>query len=406
MKRKHRLIAAAAGILILAAGFQTAAWAASEAAGHTYYVATNGTDRNDGLSISHPFRTIQKAADAASSGDRVFVRGGIYNEAVVIEGSGTKSAPILFQNYNGEDPVIDGTGINAEAGVYLPGNDYVIFSGFTVCSFTSYNEAVVIGIFVEGSGSGVEIRNCKVHEIKTTYAGEETDRNAHGIAVYGTQNDSRAPIDGIILSGNEVYNCQLGQSESVVLNGNVTNFQVLNNKIHDNDNIGIDFAGFEGTANDEEEGDRTAMQDRARNGVCAENRIWNITCAKNPTYLGDGLCADGLYADGGYNILLERNVINNCDIGIEAASEHYGCSAEKVIIRNNLIKNCSGVGGISFGGSDSAENGDAKSISILNNTIYRCEPGINIQNANSRTNFYIFRLTFRWESRCGKIQVW
>jgi len=35
-------------------------------------------------------------------------------------------------------------------------------------------------------------------------------------------------------------------SESMVLNGNVEHFVVSHNKVHDNDNIGIDFIGFEG----------------------------------------------------------------------------------------------------------------------------------------------------------------
>ena len=354
--------------------------------GNIYYVSVTGDDRNDGLSLTTPFRTIQQAADIAEAGDTVYVRGGIYNEEISIEISGTETGPIVFKNYNGETPVIDGTGLDTETGVWIPDCDYVVFSGFTVCNFTSFDNEAVIGIFVEGSGMGIEIRNCKVHDIKTTYDGDELDRNAHGIAVYGTNSDPDEPIASVVIDGNEVWNCRLGQSESVVLNGNVTDFAVTNNKVHDNDNIGIDFAGFEGTANDEAAGDKTAAQDRARDGICSGNRIWNITCADNPTYIGDGLCADGLYVDGGCNIVLEKNVINNCDIGIEAASEHYGCATERITIRNNLIKNCRGVAGISIGGSDPAENGTAKNIVIVNNTLYYNEPSIGIQNANSRTN--------------------
>ena len=33
----------------------------------------------------------------------------------------------------------------------------------------------------------------------------------------------------------------------MTLNGNVTDFKITNNLVHDNDNIGIDFIGYEGT---------------------------------------------------------------------------------------------------------------------------------------------------------------
>lgn len=41
----------------------------------TYYVANDGNDTNPGSEVL-PFRTIQKAADTARSGDTVLVEGG------------------------------------------------------------------------------------------------------------------------------------------------------------------------------------------------------------------------------------------------------------------------------------------------------------------------------------------
>ena len=55
-----------------------------------------------------------------------------------------------------------------------------------------------------------------------------------------------------------------------MLNGNVTGFEVTNNRVHDNNNIGIDFIGFEGTCPD-------PALDRARDGVCRGNVVWNIS---------------------------------------------------------------------------------------------------------------------------------
>ena len=47
-----------------------------------------------------------------------------------------------------------------------------------------------------------------------------------------------------------MHNLRTGQSESVALNGNVTNFKVIKNHVYDCNNIGIDFIGYEDTVSD------------------------------------------------------------------------------------------------------------------------------------------------------------
>jgi hypothetical protein len=48
--------------------------------------------------------------------------------------------------------------------------------------------------------------------------------------------------------GMRVHHLKTGSSESLVVNGNVTNFRITHNVVHDNNNIGIDVIGFERTA--------------------------------------------------------------------------------------------------------------------------------------------------------------
>lgn len=87
---------------ILAAGL-----IAAEAA--EWFVSTTGSDTNSG-SVSQPFATVQKAADSASAGDTVNIRGGHYHEAITIDGlSGGSTNRIVFKNYNNENVVIAGT---------------------------------------------------------------------------------------------------------------------------------------------------------------------------------------------------------------------------------------------------------------------------------------------------------
>lgn len=80
---------------------------ASAYTGDTIYVATTGNNGNSG-SKSQPLRTIQRAIDKASAGDTIYVRGGTYNESLLITKSGTAQNPIRLHAFPGELPVIDG----------------------------------------------------------------------------------------------------------------------------------------------------------------------------------------------------------------------------------------------------------------------------------------------------------
>jgi len=73
-----------------------------------------------------------------------------------------------------------------------------------------------------------------VHDIKTS---SEANGQAYGISVYGT---ASTPIDTVTIDGNQVFNLKTGGSESVNVDGNVTNFTITHNTVHDNDNIAID----------------------------------------------------------------------------------------------------------------------------------------------------------------------
>lgn len=71
-----------------------------------YFVATNGNNNADGLTLTTPFLTIQKASDVAVSGDIVNVRAGVYREMVNI-----KANDVTYQPYNSEVVIINGTDI-------------------------------------------------------------------------------------------------------------------------------------------------------------------------------------------------------------------------------------------------------------------------------------------------------
>ena len=292
------------------------------------------------------YSSVQAGVTAAQSGDTILVRAGTYLEAISINKSGSQASGYITLLAE-PGAILDGTG-KGELGITIRNQNYIKVIGFEVKNYSG--SATPIGISIQGSSSFLEIRNNTIHNI------ENTNGNAHGIAFYGT---ASSPISDIIVDGNEIKNCKLGQSESMVFNGNVTNFRVSNNSVHDNDNIGIDFIGFEGTG--------PADLDQAHNGTCFGNHVFNISSATNPTYNGER-SADGIYVDGGKDIIIERNSIDNCDIGIEVASEHGGKTTAGITVRGNFVSR-SYQGNIMIGGYDS-NRGNASNIAIVNNTLF------------------------------------
>lgn len=86
----------------------------------TWYVAPAGDDTASG-SMEQPFASVQRAQEAVSAGDTVFIRGGtyrmqesqvsrrrrLYARITVLDKSGTAEKPITYRAYQDEKPVFD-----------------------------------------------------------------------------------------------------------------------------------------------------------------------------------------------------------------------------------------------------------------------------------------------------------
>ncbi len=340
----------------------------SVASGQTstsFYVSTTGDDSSAGTEAA-PWRTIQHAVDKARAGSTVNMRGGIYEELVDITASGNSSDGfITFKSYPGETAILDATHFTpaARTGVLTIHNQsYIRIQSLEIRNLhTAEHRLTPLGISVTGAGSHIELLKNNVHHIENTFNGRDrpgSGGNGFGIAVYGT--DAKAPITDLIIDGNEVHHLKTGSSESLVVNGNVTNFRITHNTVHDNNNIGIDVIGFERTAPD-------PAVDQARDGVVSENLVYNITSRGNPAY-GQDQSSDGIYVDGGTRVLIERNVMHDVDFGIELASEHKNRATSYITARNNLIYHCN-TAGVSIGGYD-PERGHTDHCTVINNTLY------------------------------------
>ena len=276
--------------------------------GNTYYVATTGSDSNPGT-LSRPWRTIQHAANTVTAGDTVYVRNGVYNEVVTMKSSGSASAGfITFSSYPGELATLDGTGLpipNGQWGLFsIPSLSYIVINGFEIRNYrTNKLTEVPIGVWIFGAGSNLQIVNNHIHNIETNAKTnpQQCGSNAFGLTVYGTK--APASINALVISGNEVDHLKTGCSETLSVDGNVENFVISNNLIHDDDNIGIDAIGFEQVS-------PNPKYDQARDGEIRGNTVYNITSYGNPDY-GKQYAADGIYIDGGKQIIVEQNLIHN-----------------------------------------------------------------------------------------------
>ena len=312
--------------------------------GPACFVSPAGDDSGPG-SLEKPWRTIQKAADSAPAGSTVHIRGGVYREKVLVRVSGSAEAGfITFRPFGGEAVAIDGTGVPGRNLLLLQDRSYVRIVGMELrnnlkCDFAA-------AVWVQGRSDHLEVRNCRIHEIR--------GQDAMGIAVYG--DDRSAPISHLVVVGNEIFDCDPAWSEAVTLNGNVVDFEVRDNVVHDVNNIGIDCIGGERTCPD-------PALDRARRGVVAGNTVYRARSSYEDGYAG------GIYVDGGCDIVLERNRVFQCDLGIEVGCENKGCVASGNIVRDNLVYG-NVKAGLVLGGYDYPRSGLVRECRFLNNSVF------------------------------------
>ena len=326
----------------------------------TFWVATDGDDSAPGTE-EEPWATLQHAADTVPAGSTVYVREGTYEQRVDVHVSGEAGSPITFSAAPDERVVLDGSSLEVPADrsamIQIDSEGFVAIEGFEITSYRSAASGhVPVGILVIGAANDVRLEGNLIHDMGTTFEGRNGG-DAHGIGVFGTTADR--PIEDVEIVDNELADLTLGTSEALVVNGNVKDFLIEGNRVHDTNNIGIDVIGFEGNAPD-------PTVDQARDGIVRGNTVWNVDSYGNPGY-GNDRSADGIYVDGGRDILIEGNVIHDVNIGIEMASEHAGRSTRNITVRNNLVYDATAIG-IAIGGYD-RRRGATEDCVIVNNTV-------------------------------------
>jgi hypothetical protein len=313
-----------------------------------FYVSPSGDDSDPG-SFASPWRTVQHGVDQLGTNDTLYLMNGNYHEKIHI----TTNAINLY-NYPGHTPVIDALGLTQQNGIIeIHDASYVSIVGLALQNNVMPDAQ---GILVEGTSQFTKIHNCTIHDIHFSAnpnAVVDSSTNAQGIIVYGT--DSAVAIREIEIKGNHVYNCRLGYSEGIAVNGNVDGFRIVGNHVHDLTNIGIDCIGHEGTCPD-------PLRDRARNGDVLGNTVHHCVSFYAPSA--------GIYVDGGSHIILQRNICYNNGYGIEVGCESIGDSTHDILVTSNLLYN-NEVSAIAFGGFDyPAGSGKVTHSTMMGNTCF------------------------------------
>ena len=315
--------------------------------GISYYVSNDGSDSNDGKSEDKPYRTVKKAMEALKAGDTLYLREGTYSEQINVTKSGTKDNYITIKPYPGEEVILDYSNTKITTGINIDSKSYVTVEGLTIQNITETSADSAVGILVCGTSSNINIKNCTLTNIKA----KSTKGNANVILVAG--NSTKAPVSNIRVEGNKIYNCVCGWSESLTVNGNSQYVDVINNRIDNVGNIGIDIAGSFGVCSD-------SSLDQARYVYVAGNVVSN---SNSPNAR-----SAGIYADGSRNVWFNGNTVYNSQSGIEVAGESKGLASGSIVVSNNLLYNNSQVSMI-FGAYE-PNTGVVKNIEVYNNTVY------------------------------------
>ena len=317
-----------------------------------YYVSTSGSDLNSGTSILTAWKTIQKAANTATPNSIVNILAGTYNENVIVNVSGTAGNEIVFKNYLNDIVTIDGTATSGKILLKISNKNHLKFENIIIQNKT-VNDAQ--GILVETTGTNsstnLTFSNIKIRNINWTTNPSTvptSTKNAQGFIAYGRNGG----ITNLTLDNVEVYNNILGFSEALAINGNIDGFSIKNCLVHDNNNIGIDILGNEGTS---------TVNDQARNGIVSQNVCYNN--------ISPYATSAGIYVDGATNIIIERNKCYQNGWGIEIGAEQNGI-VQQIDVKNNLIFG-NQQAGLSIGGYNVATTGQVKFCTIRNNTFYQ-----------------------------------
>jgi len=228
-----------------------------------YYVDQSHPEANDTNPGSEvlPWKTIQKAADTLTAGNRVLVKSGEYTElpdrypdkpvkGIKPQKSGTDNNPIIYQEAPGHRVIINQQ--NQGSGFYLVNKAYITIKGFEIknaydggiyANYTNNNIVIEdnhihhvdgsrganIGAVRLNGCSNCVVRNNKLHDVKV--GGDQTNQNGAGVHSFDMTN--------ALIENNEIFNVASGVFHKRSGSVNIPGAVIRRNIIHDTHLYGL-----------------------------------------------------------------------------------------------------------------------------------------------------------------------
>lgn len=359
----------------------------SSGASCNYFVAPTGNDRNNGMSATTPFATLEKAQDAVRRGRKkvVCLRGGMYDR---------KDRLTLTSSDNGEtwqyyppdginSAVLDG-GNRVDWMIDIKGGSDITINGLKIQHFTTY------GVIVEGGGKNTTTAGNTVENCDAGY-NTVSDWNSGGIYFWGdaprstirhnyvhdvgsmgiglNPYDARESIDGSVISGNAVLRAaqRVSDSGAIYVSGHggtqTSHVSVAGNFVRD----------------------YGAPHVTKAIGIYLDDNASNVTVAGNivgPAAPGTGDSATGIFLHNGHDNHIGGNII---DLGNSAGQYTVQWGHDHASI--------AGMGGNTFTGNIVISNfaGKQNTVGFMNGYSYIQSPGTPASWYSIRDNVYYNR---------------
>jgi fibronectin type 3 domain-containing protein len=287
------------------------------APGNTYYVATTGSDSNNGSS-ANPWKTIQHASDSVHAGDTVIIEAGTY-VGFDVQTTGTATAPITFEAAAGAKVVIDSpehnrgdSGINIEDFNAGSSINYITIQGLDIDNSVGTGN-ILDGIRAVWNGA---INSTGIQMIGNTI-------NDCGVFGVLTGHEDNLLIQGNTVSNTKIYKGQGGTGHGIYVSNACFNPHVIGNTLFGNQSLGLHMNGdaSEGPAI-EPDGTDDGNAGNIVGGVIEDNIIYN-----------NGV--NGINCDGAQNCLYANNLLYGNGGGIVL----YQIDAAAPAINNVVVDN-------------------------------------------------------------------
>ncbi|RJS73797.1 hypothetical protein CW714_02500, partial [Methanophagales archaeon] len=293
-----------------------------------YYVATWGSDSNNGTSLDAPWQHPSYATQQAKAGDTIYLMDGVWhNEYISFANSGTKGNPIVMTAYNGT-PTLIGSGTGQ--GISIVDQAYITIDGITI---ENYDNAIY-GECPSGKSKirNIEILNCKI-------------KNCNDISIWIRSINSTYDIPNLNITNNTITDSKCSAMYLIHIKDSIIKNNYIENILGEGCmGIGIGYY-FDNTIIENNYLTKIATYaisggSHSDNNIVRNNTIENIS--------GRGIRFDKHYNN---NTVINNTIKNTEDIGIDIYPDSF------TIVKSNYVENSSlGV----YSGSGIVENNTFK----------------------------------------------